>query len=321
MLFTNLILFTLYCIILVASAITLVKSLKKISKFLKIPEFTAAFIIMAVATSLPELFVGISSALAKNPELSLGNILGAGLLNLTLIIGIFTIVSKKLPVKTIQLKKEASILSSTIILLIILFLIDQQLSRIDGIILLTLFTLNTHRLYKNSKLTTSKIKKQAKKNKYSENTSKIFILFVIGLILLFFSSRYAVKYAALIAGDLNLPKIIIGLFLISIATTLPELIFGLSAIKMKHKEMAIGDQIGTVFANLTLILGIVAIIQPIKADLSSFIISSIFFLFGTLLFIHFIKTKNRLEIKEGILLIIFYILFAFTEIILKHTLF
>lgn len=107
----------------------------------------------------------------------------------------------------------------------------------------------------------------------------------------------------------------------SIATTLPELIFGLSAIKQGHKEMAIGDQIGTVFLNITFVLGIVALIHPIKADVSSFIMSSTFFLIGTLLFTKIIQSKEKLEKKDGILLIVYYFLFPLMEVLKEYVMF
>lgn len=205
----NLVFFIISCIFLIASASILVKSLRKISKILKIPEFTAAFIIMALATSLPELFVGISSGLSENPEISLGNLIGAGLLNITLITGIFVIYAKNIKLNKNQIKKESRILISTILFLMILFLIDKELSKIDGILLLSVFSMNIYKIYKDA---TKRDKKQNKENKRNKKEFIVFIIFIVGLIFLFISSNYAVKYASLIAIELNLPKMIIGLF-------------------------------------------------------------------------------------------------------------
>jgi cation:H+ antiporter len=102
----------------------------------------------------------------------------------------------------------------------------------------------------------------------------------------------------------------------SIATTLPELIFGINAILMKHREMSIGDQIGTVFTNMTLILGLVVIIHPITTSFLPFLLSCIFLLISSIVIIYFIKNDQKLDIKEGIFLLIIYMLFISIEILL-----
>ena len=126
-----------------------------------------------------------------------------------------------------------------------------------------------------------------------------------------------VKYATNLAIDLSLPEITIGLFLLAIATTLPELIFGISATRLRHKEMAIGDQIGTIVANTLLILGIVALINPIQADFMQFIISAIFMFVSAFILVTFIKTGRKLEKTEGISLILIYVLFIVIEFFIK----
>ena len=112
-------------------------------------------------------------------------------------------------------------------------------------------------------------------------------------------------------------KILIGLFLLSIATTLPELSFGIIASNLKHKEMAIGDQIGSVVTNTALILGLVAIIYPIKAEFMPFLTSSIFMFIAGFIFIAFAKTGKKLEKIEGISLILLYVLFIIIEFFIR----
>jgi len=314
MLIYNLFFFILSGLALVISGTYLVKSLEKISRFLRISEFTAAFIIMAIATSIPELFVGLSSAIQGNPELSLGNVIGANILNLTLITGIFVLLSRGIKFHSKKGGKEVYFMLSSVILIILLYLIGNSLSRIDGIILLSLFIFNLYRMFK--KRTAYKSKFNKEKVKRWEIILSVFI-FIAALILLFLSSNYAVKYASLIATDLSLPKIIIGLFLISIATTLPELIFGVRAIMLGHKSMSIGDQTGTVFANITLVIGLVALIHPITAEFFSFLISVIFMFIAAFIFTAFMETKKKLEVIEGIGLILLYVGFVIIEFFVK----
>lgn len=308
----NILYFTLSCAVLIVSGVLLVKSLTKIARFLHISEFSAAFIIMAVATSFPELFVGISSAISGAPSLSLGNVIGANILNLTLITGIIILVSKEIKT-TAKIGKDAYFMLVAITLIIILFIIGRSLSRIDGAILLCFFFVNSYRILR-------KRKEYPKRIEDGSETQRKFIyllIFLIALIGLFLSSNYVVKYASALAIDFNFPQIIIGIFLLSIATTLPELVFGVSAARLEHKEMGIGDQIGTIIVNSTLILGVVAIISPITTVFLPFLISAAFMFISAFIFTTFLITGRKFETLEGISLILIYVLFVIIEFFIK----
>ena len=240
----DLIYFILWCIVLVISGTFLVKSLSKISQFLKITEYSAAFIIMAIATSLPELFVGISSALSKNTALILGNIIGANILDITLIVGIFALVGRGIGIKNKRIKKDVFYMVGIVILPLILFLIGNSISKIDGMILLAAFIFYSSRLLKRTK----KFEKEYETKKKIKRIEGIIysFVFIASLVLLFLSADKIIKYASIISLELALSPILIGLFLISFGTTLPELVFGTRAIMLRHPSMTIGNQIGTI---------------------------------------------------------------------------
>lgn len=305
--------FILAFIVLIASGTFLVRNLIKIAHFLRLSEFSAAFIIMAVATSMPELFVGISSALAKTPTLSLGNVIGASIIDLTLITAIVIIIGKEIRIKTESIDKDIYFMLTAIVLIIILYIIGNSLSRIDGIILFSLFIINSVRKLKERKKYRKKLKERIKNWVVVLNS----ITFTLAFIALFLSSRYVVKYSSNLAVQLNVPQIVIGFFLISFATTLPELAFGISAVRMKHKGMSLGDLLGGVTTNASLVLGVVSIISPIKTDFFPFLISSIFMFVVAFLFATFIKTGRKLEKIEAISLIFIYILFVIIEIFIN----
>jgi len=310
----NFLYFAISGMFLVFSGIYLVKSLEKIARFLHISEFSAAFIIMAFATSIPELFVGISSALQGNPALSLGNVIGASIIDLTLITGIFIVLARGIKLDSKRVGKGIYFMFLSILLIIVLYLIGNSLSRIDGVILLLLFSMNSYRILKKSEKYTAKFNNEKEK---TSKKVKFILIFLISLIVLFISSSYVVKYSHLIALDLNLPEIIIGLFLLSIATTLPELVFGINAVLLKHPEMSIGDQTGTVFTNICLVLGIVAIIKPITVVFTPFIVSTAFLFLSAFIFIAFIKSGKKLEVFEGVSLIILYLIFVIIQFFMR----
>jgi len=300
--------------VLVLSGVFLVNSLNKLSKRLKISEFRAAFIIMAIATSIPELMVGISSAIEKTPIISLGNILGAGILDLTLITGILALLNKGIKFKREKIGDDVFFMFFSIILLIVLALIGSSLSRTDGFFLLFLFSFNLYRVFQKKE----KIKKLKKEEKIKKKKIiKDYFIFLIALGFLLLSSKYTVHYSVEIASLLNVPKEFIGLFLISFGTVLPELIFGIDATLLKHSIMSIGNQVGTVFSNITLILGIVAVISPIKIDIALFLIPAIFLFFAGFMFTYFQRSDKEFTIKESVILILFYVLFTFTMILIE----
>lgn len=310
MLIGNLIYFIVACIVLIVCGVYLVKSLAKIAKFLGITQFSAAFIIMAFATSIPELFVGVSSALAGNPDLSLGNIIGANIINLTLISGIIVLSAREIKFKSKRVGGDVYFMMIILLLVNVLFFIGRELSRIDGLILLGLFGLHGFQVFRKRK----KYREKVKNGRAVFGRFGWLLIFLIALVGLFISSNFVVRSAVGLAVDLNLSKMMIGLFFISFATSLPELVFGLSASELRHKEMAIGDQIGSVVTNAGLILGIVALIHPITADFIPFIVSGIFMFISGFIFVTFVKSGGKLEKYEGISLILIYVLFVIFEV-------
>jgi len=195
-------------------------------------------------------------------------------------------------------------------------LTDLTLSRIDGIILLIVFFFYARHLLKE--------KVYAALNNVNQNavTFKLFIkdvfLFIFGIILLFASSWAVVFSASQIASQLTLPLFVVGIFLLAFGTTLPETVFGLRSILTKHEDMALGNVLGSVAVNSTLILGIVSLIHPIQVqDAPSFLYASLFMIFAFLPLIFLIRTRERLTMSHGLLLMFFYVIFVIGEIIIK----
>ena len=310
---TNILFFAISLIGLFISSLWLLKSLRIITKFLKLSEFVTGFILLGIGTSLPELFVGITSAIKKTPAISLGNIIGANILDLTLVIGIPILVSRGLKSHNKQITRDSFLMVLMTTLPLILMIIGKEISRIDGIILIIAFSLYIFKLYKQQKDFKRKVKSVLNRKEITLN----FIIFFISLLILFKSSDFAIQYAKLLAIDFLLPPIIIGIFLLSFGTTLPELITGTRAALSKDKDLTIGNIIGTVVTNSTLILGIVAVIHPIQAHALYFYSSSIFMIMFAFIFATFISSGKELDWKEGTALILMYILFLFVELNLE----
>ncbi len=312
MLHVPLLLFLLSCLVLVISGGYLVKLIVRIASYLRLSEFVVAFIIMAFSTSIPELFVGINSAISKNPVLSLGNVIGSNIADLTIIIGIAALLGKGIKVKNPFIKKDSLLMFLIALVPILLIIFDKTLSRIDGIILISIFISYMWYLAKVRK----EVMKQPIKSNQNQRILNIF-LFIVCLAVLFGSAHFVVKYATELAIELALPAVVIGLFLVAIGTSLPELIFEMKAVLAKKGDLAIGDAMGSVVCNSTLVLGITAIISPITNTSLIFLSSAIFMVLVTLIFMMLMRRKKGLTIITSTGLIIFYILFVLFEFYTK----
>ena len=308
MILITLALFLISCTVLVVSGGYLVKLIIRIASYLKLSEFTVAFIIMAFFTSIPELFVGISSALRGNPALSLANVIGSNIVDVTLIIGIAALLGRGIKIKNQFIKKDSLLMFLIALVPLALLIADQTLSRIDGVILVAIFVMYMGYLIKE--------RRKLKKPVVADNKKNIAIpisLFIVCLSILFLSANFVVEYALQLSLELLLPPLVIGLFLVAIGTSLPELIFETRAVLAKKGDLAVGDAMGSIVCNSTLVLGMTAIISPITASLFTFLTSAIAMVIVTFLFMMLVRSKKGLSVMGSVLLILLYILFILFE--------
>lgn len=305
----NLIIFLVSLALLIAAGSILVKSLAKIAAAIKLSEYTIGFILLAFATSLPELFVGISSALNQVPGIILGTIIGSNIANLTIIIGIPILMARGIKIHSKRTKNDALWMIALSILPLVLMIIGDSISRIDGIILLLAFGIYIYKIIKEGK----RFSKEIKSNMTKKAVFVYTLLFVVSIFLLHQSSNLVVEYAEKIAFNMSLPPIMIGLFLIAIGTSLPELVSGITAVLSNYDEMSVGNIIGSVISNSTLVIGVSAVIYPITASLLPFIISATFFFAVSVVFTAFVEEGDDMSWMEGLALVSLYIFFLIVE--------
>jgi cation:H+ antiporter len=302
---------------LVKSGAKAVQKLVAIARYLRISEYVLAFILMALATSLPEFFVGINSALAKASVLSLGNIIGSNIVNLSLILGVVVIFAKGIKIESKIAKRDAWIVFF-ISILPLLLLVDKNLSQADGAILLIVFIWYLRHILKDKEAFRKRMDHMVRTIEEFRQFAKNLVIFVVAIAILLISSWGVVKTATLIAEGLELPLILIGLVLVAIGTSLPELVFGIKAVITKHEGMNLGNLIGSTVMNSTLILGITALIYPIRIENFNMILTAgLFMVFIIFIVNFFIATKEKISWKEGVVLIGLYIAFLMIEFLLK----
>lgn len=315
-----------YLLLLIGFSLLLIKatdivteSLNELSKITQIGKFAITSLLLAFATSIPELVVGITAALEGRSSLSLGVILGSNIANLSLVVGGAAVIGGTLSVagKFLRLDVFSVFLAGVMPLMLLL---DKTLSRADGIILLLVYGVYNYGILRNQQADmptgTGRFKlimlSQGLKNKKAD---KWLAWLFLGVALLIFSADMVVKIAVGSAQILQVPVLLIGMFMIAIGATLPELTFEARAIKKRQAGMVLGNLTGSIVVNSTLILGLVALINPIKLEhgLNAYLLAVAAFGVMFILFWHFVRTKKKLERWEGAALILIYFGFAIME--------
>jgi cation:H+ antiporter len=303
----DLLMFFLGCVLLVKSASLLVNSATRLAIIFKVTEFAIGFILVAFSTSLPELFVGIISSFQGLSSFVLGNVIGSNIVDLTLIIGIAVLVKNEINIYSKMVIKN-SLFMLFITIVPILLMLDQSLNQLDGVILIILFIFYMWRLFKQER----RFEKKMEERVFRREKVKYFVLFAASIFMLWLSSQVVITSAEGISIAFGIPEIMIGLILLAFGTSLPELIFTVKA-TIEHEYLAVGDILGSVITNSTLVLGISAIIHPIEAGFLIFLTSMMFMVMSAFLFTTFVESERNLRLKEGVALILLYVIFLIVE--------
>ena len=291
--------------ILIWGADKFVDSSSLLAKKLGINELTIGLTVVALGTSAPEIFVGISSVLNQSENIAMGAVVGSNISNIALIFGVSCIGIALKPKETpiIQL---APFLLSAVVLGITLH--DLKVSTIDSILLLIVFLYFLYVIINNK----SEAHINVPLEKEDQNKSITLLFLAIGLIALIFGSRYAVIYAEKIAILLDISELIIGLTIVAIGTSLPELAATISAIMKKKTDMVVGNVIGSNVLNITLVVPIIGFFSNVQLGQVIFsrdyFIMSIATIIFTLVVIIYSKNINLTKIRfMGVLFLIGYL--------------
>ncbi|MFH1582407.1 MAG: sodium:calcium antiporter [bacterium] len=311
-------LFILSCGIFFVLGQWLMTTIIRIARYLEWREFVVAFIVVAIATSLPNLFIGITSAIHKIPQLSFGDILGGNLFDLTVAVALATLFAKGLPADSKMVQTSA--LFTMVVAVAPLFLIlDGVLGRGDGIFLILLFVFYIFWLF-SKKERFSKVYdgERASVTKGFKNFLKDIIKVTAGLGLLLVAAQGIVYSAKYFAIALGWPIGMVGILIVGVGSALPETYFAIMAARKIQTWMTLGNIMGSIIIIGTLVLGIVAIITPIEIiDFSPYAIARFFLILAAVFFFSFVRTGRKLVTKEALLLLLIYVIFIFAEILSK----
>ena len=258
--------------------------------------------IVAFGTSLPELLVSIISSLNGYNDLALGNIVGSNISNIGLVLAVSTFIFYYVLKTDISPDEDANNDSYVMVLAVLLlffFSIDKSISQMEGLIFFSLYIFYIFWLYKRTKGDASE----------SDESKTSYLLLVGGLIGLLAGAQLTVDSAVAIALAIGIPEIVVGLSVVAVGTSLPELAGTVSAARMGHKEIAVGNVIGSNIANIFLVMGVLALINPISVE--DFVVEQTLPLLILLTIVTFGLIRIPFNRLSGSLLFAFFLFFIY----------
>ena len=278
-----------------------------IASLLKIPTIIVGLTIVAFGTSAPEAAVSITSAITGNNAMAVSNVIGSNLFNILMVIGISALLGELLMEKDV-LNKDLPFLVGITVLFAAFIIIGWNVSQIEGIILLVILIAYVAHLIKSAKKSDNA--NVVEKPKFTLPYSILFI--IIGLAGIVIGGDLVVNSASDIAIAFGMSETLVGLTIVAIGTSLPELVTSLTALKKGENQLVIGNVIGSNIFNILFVLGASSAITAISLD-SSMLIDVTFMVFVTVLCFIFGKTQDKFDRKEGAILValfITYMIFA-----------
>ena len=290
-------------VFLIKGADLFVEGASDLATKLKIPAMIIGLTIVAFGTSAPEAAVSVSSALSGSNAIAISNVIGSNIFNMLGVIGI-TAIMYKIDITRESLRHDFPILLLSSILLLVFIFTGSQISRVEGIILLALIIAYVAFLI---------IKARRQSDNMPVGTthltmSKIAIYIVVGIIGIVIGGDLVVNSAKEIALSVGMSETLVGLTIVSIGTSLPELITSVTAAYNKKTDIAIGNAIGSNIFNILLILGLTNAISPIKTTNIMFIDTLIMIVMVIITYI-LAYDKNDFNRKDGIILVGLFIVY------------
>lgn len=286
----------------------LLKSAIGFANRFRIPRFIIGMTVVSFATSAPELIVSVRSAIEGHPDIAMGNIIGSNIANLALVLSI-TIIITSMSIKKSFYKIDWPIMMFSSVLLVLFIAFDGFLDRVEGLILFLLLIVILVFLLKSQKH--SDEESLSIKNDF---LFKDVLFLLIGAVGLWSGAELVINGAVGIAKQAEISERIIGITIVSVGTSIPELAASIIAVLKKEKAISLGNLIGSNMFNVLAVLGITALIKPINIIDEGIINSDVFWMLGVsllVLVLVFVPSKMKLGRKEGLILLLFYMLFIF----------
>ena len=270
---------------------------------MRIPQFIVGITIVSVGTSLPEFVSCLFGVLKDSPEIVLANVIGSNIANILLIVGIGAVMVKKIVIDRDLIDLDAPLLLLATAGLVVMILWDKTVNFWEGIIALSFYLIY---LWYFLKQRTDH--ERSKKTESPKKLPKLVLGVVISGLFIFLGGNYLIESVLKISELLNIGTSIMALSVVAIGTSMPELIVSVQALRKGNAEMALGNIFGSNLFNGSLIVGIMALIEPLPASDMVVTVAVPFLIIATLIYV--ISTiSKKIHSYEGLMYLLIYVLF------------
>ncbi len=307
-LLTDVILFSLGIIVLLKGASLFTDNASRIAKSLGVSEIVIGLTLVAFTTSLPELAVSVLSVFREAPGIALGNIVGSNIANVGLVLGLAALASP-IPVQRSELKQGYIML---LITLVAVTLMLSGLTPLIGMLLIAGLAAYVYYLSKEQDFKNSIIEKVIEKT----GLTKGLLLCLIGGAGVIIGAELVVRSGMSIASGFGVSDALIGLTMVAVGTSLPELATSLTAAVKKLEGIALGNIVGSNIFNLMMVMGAASLAGSITMDASLFAYSVPMMVLLSVMLVIFMKIKNDLDRNDGIALLVLYGFFMYLSFFL-----
>ena len=302
-------------VFLVKGADIFVEGSSSIAKKFKVPSIIIGLTIVAMGTSLPEAAVSVTASIANKNALAVSNVIGSNIFNLMMVIGVCAIVTP-VAVNKATLKRDFPFSVICAILLLVLGLIGpMSLGHADGVIFLILFAGFIGLMIRSAMKASKEGNAVASEEIEAAEEIKIMpvwkslLFIVIGAVGIIIGGDVVVDSASNIAAKFGMSQTLIGLTIVSVGTSLPELVTSIVAARKNEVDMALGNAIGSNVFNILFVLGIAGAISPM-AFLTENVIDIVILLVFSLIVWLFAWTKKEIKRGEGLIMVLLYVLYV-----------
>ena len=303
-------------VFLIKGADFFVEGSSSIARKLKVPSIIIGLTIVAMGTSLPETAVSVTASLAHNNELAVSNVVGSNICNIALILGLCAVITP-LRVNTHLFQFDAPVMLLAAAMLTIFYLTGHGISRIHGAIFfaaIILYTAWSVRQAKREAAVNAAVVEEARKSVSSGNAKAMrlpaaVLLTIAGLALLILGAKLFLAGSVFFARLLQVSDAVIGLTLVAVGTSLPELATSVVAAVRGEKDIAIGNVVGSNIFNVFAILGIAPLISPLRNATLSYVDLGVMLLCSVLL-LPIMRTGWKISRLEGVFLLLIYIAYT-----------
>lgn len=305
----NLFIFIVALFMVIKGATIATKYATLLAKSYRLSKYTVGFIVVAIISILPETFISINAAISGIPSFALGMLFGSNIADLTLIFAlIIFLTGHNLKVESKILKNDAVYPFILILPLVLGF--NGHFSRLEGIALIISGGIFYYLALRNGIESSIPISN-------GNDKIKSFLMLLFSMTILLVGAHFTVTSATSLAHYFDVSPILIGMLIVGLGTTMPEFFFSLKSAQKQDDSLAVGDILGTVLADATIVVGILAIINPFYFPQKIVYITGLFMVVASFLLFNFMRSGRTLTKREAWMLFTFWIVFVFVEFIVN----